>query len=318
MTDSTSRLDVLLITFNHERFVRRALDSIASQILDEPFTIIVADDFSSDETISVIRAFASEHPGLCFRFLKTDSNLGVTRNYERAFAACQGQYVAVLEGDDYWVSPHKLSRQRDFLDVRLECDLCSNNYYVFEQNRAQFTPRWAPGSGHMLIGARDLIADNVVGNFSTCMYRVSALRGIPGAVYECKSYDWIINIIIARNSLIGFLHEPMSVYRLHGDSVWSTLPALEKLKTQRDLLPRYDELTERVFAPEFAALKARLDHVIEHGAEAGMPSPGIMGAGEGRPRIRDWFPPFVLPLVRWILPVAVRDVIRRMVIRRRV
>src|SRR6202000_3058065 len=146
-----------------------------------------------------------------------------------------------------WVAPHKLAKQRDFLDVRLECDLCSCNYYVFEESRAQFTPRWAPGPGHMLWGARELIADNVVGNFSTCMYRRSALAAIPQRVYDYKSYDWILNILIARHSFIAFLHEPMSVYRLHGDSVWSVLPANDKLKAQRDLLPIYDELTDKMF-----------------------------------------------------------------------
>ncbi|WP_266169939.1 glycosyltransferase [Dyella subtropica] len=314
MSSRVSRINILLITYNHEKYVRRALDGVASQIVDEPVTVVVADDCSTDGTLDIVRAFAAEHPHLDFRFLEADCNLGVTRNYKRAFAACDGDYVAVLEGDDYWVAPHKLAKQRDFLDVRLECDLCSVNYYVFEENRAQFTPRWAPGTGHMLLGARELIADNVVGNFSTCMYRLSALRAIPVEVYDYKSYDWIINILIARQSLIAFLHEPMSVYRIHGDGVWSVLTTIEKLKVQRDLLPQYDDLTGNMFTPEFSALKHRLDHVIESG-EIGHAAPGVLGASEERTRIREWFPPFVLPLARWIVPVAFRRALYKIITR---
>jgi glycosyltransferase involved in cell wall biosynthesis len=306
-----ARIEVLLITYNHEPYVGRALEGVAAQIIDEPLRLVVADDSSTDETMAVVHAFAKDHPDIEVVFLDNSSNRGVTRNYERAFASCTGTYVAVLEGDDYWVSPHKLARQRDFLDVRLECDLCSVNYYVFEEGRGQFTPRWQPGDGHMLLGARELIADNVVGNFSTCMYRTRALQALPPAVFGHKSYDWIMNILLARTSLIAFLHEPMSVYRIHGDGVWSVLSRVEKLKAQRELIPTYNELTNGVFSYEFTELDRRLRHVIEEASDdssQGSTSP-VLGLAETRLRVRDWFPPILIPVARALIPNAVKRMI---------
>lgn len=314
---ASTRIDVLLITYNHERYIQRALDGVAAQVLDEPIRVVVADDASTDSTVEQIRAFAIAHPNIEFQFLDNSRNQGVTRNYQRAFAACSGQYIAVLEGDDYWVAPHKLARQRDFLDSRLECDLCSVNYYVFEEARGQFTPRWQPGEGHMVLGARQLIADNVVGNFSTCMYRSAALRRVPEEVYSHKSYDWIINIILASQSLIGFLYEPMSVYRIHTDGVWSLLSQVEKLKVQKDLIPIYNELTNGMYQGEFAELDARLGQVIEDakGAASSERAVGVPGSLPKRVRIRDWFPPFVIPIARALVPPAVLATARRAVSR---
>jgi glycosyltransferase involved in cell wall biosynthesis len=315
MTERTdARIEVLLITYNHEHYVRRALDGISVQVIDEPIRLVVADDKSTDGTMNIVREFAAAHPQIEVRYLDNTKNHGVTRNYQRAFAACTGSYVAVLEGDDYWISPHKLARQRDFLDVRLECDLCSVNYYVFEEDRSMFTPRWQPGEGHMLLGARQLIADNVVGNFSTCMYRTSALRRLPPAVYDHKSYDWIINILLAQTSMIGFLHEPMSVYRIHGDGVWSLLSQVEKLKVQRELIPCYNDLTGRVFEAEFGELDRRLAHVIDDASSqpSSTPAMSVLGMNEARLRIRDWLPPFMLPFAKAIVPVAVKRMIHRL------
>jgi len=261
--------------------------------------------------------------------LRSEKNLGITRNYERAFKECQGTYVAILEGDDYWISPYKLQRQMDFLSAHLECDLCSVNYFVYEENRNLFYPRVAIGEGHKLVTARDLIADNLVGNFSTCMYRKSGLDQLPKKLFEITSYDWIVNICIASKSLIGFLNEPMSVYRLHSTGVWSQVPYLKQIEQQLEIIPSYDELTGHVFHEDFEALSTRIRgmlaphraHISQEQAVGGenliQPVGGpatedfqrevkIAGAGyvlkNHAADLIEWLPPIILVLVRLFVP----------------
>jgi len=304
--DKHFRLSVLLVTYNHEKYIHQALQSLFRQVIEGPIELVIADDGSSDNTLKIIRESEGKDSRFHFKYLDNTSNLGITRNYQRGFAACTGEYVAVLEGDDYWVSPGKLQRQLGFLDAHWECDLCSVNYFVYENDRAQFTVRTAIGSGYRFIGARDLIADNLVGNFSTCMYRKPALDALPQALFDIKSYDWIVNICVARHSLIGFLEEPMSVYRLHSAGVWAQTPHIKKLMIQLDLIPAYDALTEHVFHVDFDMLASRLRHVItvsqiRHTTEA-----VAQPLARALPKLLAFMPPVLMAVVRAIVPPALK------------
>lgn len=307
------KLSILIVTYNHERYISKALESILNQTFDCSIEVIVADDASSDSTLAIIKEYESKDSRFRFKYLDNTKNLGITKNYQRGFAACSGEYVAVLEGDDYWVSPFKLQRQIDFLTTHWQCDLCSVNYFVFEESRSHFYPRTAIGHGHRLIGARDLIADNLVGNFSTCMYRKTALVALPQRLFDICSYDWIMNICVARSSLIGFLEEPMSVYRLHSNGVWTQTPHIEKLKQQLALIPEYDNLTNNVFHAEFEALSNRLQHTIamtKFANVVAMTNPSTAGKIS---RLIDYLPPVLLSVARALIPPKLKRFIVRIV-----
>jgi glycosyltransferase involved in cell wall biosynthesis len=312
------RLSVLLVTYNHAKHVHRALESLFAQSIDSPIELVIADDGSSDGTVDIIKTFETRFPSFHFKYLDDTSHLGITRNYQRGFAACTEEYVAILEGDDYWVSPLKLKRQCDFLETHWECDLCSVNYFVYEEDRSRFAPRTAIGTGHRFIDARELIADNLVGNFSTCMYRKSALDALPEALFEVESYDWIVNICVARQSLIGFLETPMSVYRLHTRGVWTQKPHFDKLRCQLELIPAYDELTSHVFHAEFDLLASRLRDAIaesEIARSEPVPEPAPPAFEPATPAVpgwRDYVPPVLMSLGRALAPPELKRRISRM------
>jgi glycosyltransferase involved in cell wall biosynthesis len=256
------RLSVLLVTYDHETYIRQALRALFKQEMDGPIELVIADDGSSDRTVDIIREYEEADSRFHFKYLGDKSHLGTTRNYQRGFAACTGEYVAILEGDDYWITPKKLQRQYGFLEAHWECDLCAVNYFMYEQDRARFTPLAVIGNGHQYFGARDLIANNPVGNFSACMYRKAALDALPQGLFELESYDWIVNICVSRTSLTGFLEEPMSVYRRHSGGVWTQKSDTAKLARQLHLIPAYDALTNQQFHEEFVALARRLQRGI--------------------------------------------------------
>ena len=256
-------MSVLLVSYNHQSYIEKALHSIIDQDYDGPIELLVADDCSSDYTVDIIRNYEDKDSRIHFKYLESPSNIGITRNYQRGFAACSGKFVAVLEGDDYWTSPSKLKRQTEFLEKHPECNLCSVNYLIYDELKDKFTVRSEIKDSYRLLGAKDLIFDNLIGNFSTCMYRKSALDELPHRLFEIKSYDWIVNICIASQSLVGFIETPMSVYRVHKDGVWSKKTQIEKLKEQLDIIPAYDALTNMAFHKEFDQLKEKLTAAID-------------------------------------------------------
>lgn len=296
------KLSVLLVTYNHEKYLRKALDCLFAQQYSEPIELVVADDSSSDSTMDIFKSYEKQESRFIFKYLDNSINLGITRNYQRAFAACSGEYIAVLEGDDYWISPFKLQRQVDFLDNHWESNLCSVNYLVYEENRAHFYPRTAIGQSHRLISARDLIADNLVGNFSTCMYRKSALDNLPVELFNIRSYDWIVNICVAQASMIGFLEEPMSVYRLHSKGVWSNTPHIKQLKLQLELIPAYNLLTNNIYKREFESQSNHLLHLISTANVANIAAVVINPTAGLITRLVDYLPPIVLGAIRIFTP----------------
>ena len=212
-----------------------------------------------------------------------------------------------MEGDDYWISPHKLEFQNDFLDAHWECDLCAANYFIFNEKSREFHLRLQHNVNRevQLFSARDLIADNVVGNFSTCMYRKSGLDSLPQELFELKSYDWIVNICIARDKMIGFLGQPLSVYRLHSSGTWTQLSEVDKLNEQLEVLPAYNKLTEEVFHDSFVELSKRLEYSISASSKYTL----VLS----RRRKIDYLPPFFVVLLRLLTPPALKDFIGRVI-----
>lgn len=304
--NQSSRLSVLLITYNHEMYIDKCVQSILFQKMNEPYTIIVADDGSTDNTIDIIKSYSQINPHIEFNFLDYSENRGITQNYKRAFSALRSEYVAIMEGDDYWVNPYKLAHQLKFLDEHWECNLCSVNYYVYEMDRCQFTPRTPVGTGYSIFGARDLINDNIVGNFSTCMYRSEALIQLPNRLYDLRSYDWVVNICVAQNGLIAFLKEPMSVYRIHQGGVWSLLSKSQKLKDQLELIPAYDSLTKGVFHADFESLTSKLRRDIAKCQLQNIALPFSSRLIQFVPHLIDFTPPIVLSLFKLFLPPSIK------------
>jgi len=155
-----------------------------------------------------------------------------------------------------------LLSQIAFLKINNECSLCATNYMVKDEDKGSFYPRSTIEGGYKYIKPQELIFDNLIGNFSTCMYRKSALYRLPSQIYEEQSYDWIINICIGMHGLIVFFKEPMSVYRIHSSGAWSRHTHLEKIRLQRGLISTYNKLSDEKFAIEFQELKYRLGKEI--------------------------------------------------------
>ncbi len=112
-----NKLSVVLITYNHEPYIRECLDGIFMQETDFPFDIIVGEDCSTDNTREVLREYDRKYPGR-MKLLFREKNLGrVTLNVYQSAMAADGEYLAFIEGDDSWSDPKKLQKQVDFLET---------------------------------------------------------------------------------------------------------------------------------------------------------------------------------------------------------
>src|SRR5712671_1493255 len=117
------KLSIVMVTYNHERFIAQALSSVLAQRTNFDFEIIVAEDCSTDGTRAILMDFVRRYPGRILPLLR-ERNLGMVQNFREALMACRGEYVALLEGDDSWTREDKIQSQADFLDTHPDHAVC--------------------------------------------------------------------------------------------------------------------------------------------------------------------------------------------------
>lgn len=115
----TPLVTVVVTTYNQERYIAQALDSVLAQQTDFPFEIYITEDCSTDGTRDILRQYAAHWPDVIRLNLRSE-NVGISRNWYEGLCAARGEYVCTLEGDDWWRSPHKLQAQVDFLRAHPE------------------------------------------------------------------------------------------------------------------------------------------------------------------------------------------------------
>lgn len=128
--------------YNHELYIAQALDGFLTQKTDFPFEVIIHDDASTDKTADIIRKYEEKYPKIIRpiyetenQYSKHDGSLNKIIN-----KASGGKYIAICEGDDFWIDPYKLQKQVDFLENNPEFGMCYTNFNVHTQknNKTQF------------------------------------------------------------------------------------------------------------------------------------------------------------------------------------
>jgi glycosyltransferase involved in cell wall biosynthesis len=222
------KLSVLVTTYNHAPFIRQALESVAAQTTSFDYEIVIADDCSDDGTREIVREFAAGHAGPT-QLILPDSNLGRGGNpiFFRQLEATRGEYTAMLDGDDYWTSRHKLQMQVDFLDAHPECSTCfhdvnvvyddlSTPSHLFHQDR--------PWGELTALRPKPIstLADIVRGDFiATCSAVFRTPGPLPAWYYDVAYTDWPLHVLNAERGSIAYIDEVMGTYRVHAGGLWS-------------------------------------------------------------------------------------------------
>ena len=113
-----SSVSVVMITYGHEKFIAEAINGVLMQECEFDVELIISNDCSPDNTDLVVKKIIEEHPNRNWiKYVKHKTNLGMMPNFIWALEQTKGKYIALCEGDDYWIDPLKLQKQVDFLEV---------------------------------------------------------------------------------------------------------------------------------------------------------------------------------------------------------
>lgn len=141
------KVSICCLAFNHEKYIRQALDSMISQKTNFKYEIIVLDDASTDGTQQIIRDYHKRFPELVKCVLQTENQYskGVAIVNEIFYSIAKGKYIAYCEGDDYWTNENKLQEQADFLDEHPNYVACSHECWEVNENGQKITDYYFNG-----------------------------------------------------------------------------------------------------------------------------------------------------------------------------
>lgn len=217
---SDVKLSVLMITYNHEHFLRQALDSVLSQQVTFPYEIVIGEDCSTDGTRAIVCEYAERFPQL-IRPLLPEKNLGMMANFRATLQACRGEYIAPLEGDDFWTSPLKLQKQVDLLDEHQECSACFHNVRITHDGAPEKDRLFhEPPLDKRYFDLKDIVSSHFIPTCSI-VYRNRYVDGFPDWFMDMPMGDWPMHVLNAEHGSYAYLDEVMATYRVHDGGVWS-------------------------------------------------------------------------------------------------
>jgi glycosyltransferase involved in cell wall biosynthesis len=213
-------VSVLMTTFDHEAYIAQAVTSALTQQTNFPIEIIVGEDCSTDRTRQILVDLQRDHPQT-LRLLLHERNIGGPLNTAAVFSACRGQYVAMLEGDDYWTHPLKLQKQVDALEAHPEWAICFHPTRVVRDDGSK-PPRLYPVNWTKDVATiEDLFHSNFMATCSV-VFRNRLFGQVPDWHSEITPGDWALHILNADRGQIGFLNEVLGDYRLHSRGMWAS------------------------------------------------------------------------------------------------
>ena len=121
----TTKISVIILTYNQENFIARAIEGVFMQKISAPVELIISNDNSTDRTDEVIRSLIKSAPeNIGVKYFHHKENKGATPNFFWSLMQVSGKYLAFCEGDDYWTDPHKLQIQLDFMEKHPDYAMC--------------------------------------------------------------------------------------------------------------------------------------------------------------------------------------------------
>jgi len=260
------KVSVLLVSYNQQAYIAEAIESILAQQGNFVMELIVADDYSTDRTLSITKSYLKyieTNPKFQIKILGSDHNIGIEKNYQRALHACTGDYFAICEGDDYWLSVNKIQTQIEFMRSHPFYSFCFHDMLIYwqEEDRFDLFEEQIKLNTREMLSTKELILNNFIGNFSVCLYNSKYVNKLPLQLFDVKFADWMFNIFYSQFGQIGHVPLEMSVYRKHLGGFWSGKSAANINANLHKMISTYNKLLNFEYDQEFRSIQQRQELV---------------------------------------------------------
>ena len=263
-------VSICCTAYNQAPYIAQTLQSFVDQVTDFPFEVLVHDDASTDGTADIIRDFAARYPEIIKPICQTENQYSqrISINTVYQYPRAKGKYIAFCEGDDYWLDPHKLQKQVDYMESHPDCTLCFTNGKceengIVDRRVIPWTPAYR--SAYKSTGDYDMGEMALLDYIPTAslLCRTEQLKNMPVLSPASFRGDTYIRLYLTSLGYAHLIDEDTCLYRYRvAGSVttqWfqSNEKAAESIQRIINLLDDMDRMTEGVYANQLAQLRLR-------------------------------------------------------------
>lgn len=219
---SSPLVSIICTAYNHEEYIKDALEGFLMQKTDFPFEIIVHDDASTDRTAEIIKEYEKANPQLFVNIYQTENQYskGEGDVGRIVFSAARGKYIALCEGDDYWIDPYKLQKQVDFLERNKDFAICFHNVKVLKEKEQIVVGDFITRNVPEVTDIYELAKGNYIHTPSVVFRNNSNAVKDFKALVDIKVGDYPLHMLNSQYGKIVKISEYMAVYR-YGNGIWS-------------------------------------------------------------------------------------------------
>lgn len=224
-TNEEPLVSVCCLVYNHAPYLRECFEGFVMQKTNFPIEILVHDDASTDGSQEIIKEYTAKYPTLFKPIYQKENQyskgIGISATYQ--FPRAKGRYIALCEGDDYWIDPYKLQKQVDFLELHTEYRICCHNAYII--NHYSDNVKIYPFNVFLekkTYVMEDIILNNWFVPTASIMLTKEVVKEYQLFAAEHKVFngDYSLQIIALNdNYKLYYSNDMMSVYRLHKGGV---------------------------------------------------------------------------------------------------
>ncbi|WP_165157714.1 glycosyltransferase [Parabacteroides sp. ZJ-118] len=216
------------ITYNHEPYIRDALEGFVMQKTNFPFVAIVHDDASTDGTAAIIREYAEKYPDIIKPIYETENQYSkrdgsLRRIMDKACEETGAKYYALCEGDDYWTDPLKLQKQVDFLESHPEYSMCASNAKTYNCNTSKYISHISNVHTDIDFDIEKIILNGGdIINTCSIMYRTEVYSELPDIIGKFHVGDYPLQVLLSHKYKVRIFKDNMCVYRIFSKGSWTS------------------------------------------------------------------------------------------------
>ena len=262
MNNKNVQVSILMPTYNHEKYISKAIESALAQKTTFSFELLINDDCSTDGTAKIAQDYANKYPHI-IQYFHQEQNLGLLKNYKFLFEKARGKYIAILESDDLWNDIHNLEKKISFLEQNEDTGLIASETKIIDENE-----------NIIRISSSDIHQSD---NWYESMLYENPLKAVSVIfrrdLYDkyCNINDYINNgfltidypiwLSIAAHSKCKYINEPLCSYRQIASSI-SNSSNYNKQKNFADSTKKIQKYIINLYPPSLSFNYKKQNNII--------------------------------------------------------
>lgn len=259
------KVSVICLAYNHEAYIRDALEGFVSQKTNFKFEVLIHDDASTDGTADIIREYEAKYPDLIRAVYQTENQYSRRVPPDRTFLVpiLRGEYIAWCEGDDFWCDPYKLQKQFDYMQAHPQCNICTSRAVFADHDTGRCTVRPKQAMSRTYTTEEVIMLGGLYFATATFFMRAETFISMPRSFLARHFGDWQLLIYGSTGGGCYAMQDVTAVYNnkrsgSHTEKTWKDKAFRDMIN--KEALQMFERVNEYYNYKYDAAIQNRIRH----------------------------------------------------------